>query len=362
VHNTTDLRGRTPGTASGTAITGGTEFADNQFKIFAVGDNTKIVDLDLSNIVTGNTRTIEIPNYDMVIPGGTVAGATVLYYAGLRAFATSSLGVGVYRTANPAMWLDIQMDSAGGADFYVKYPGAKYNVYGRNVGDSANNAMIVADPDGAAELYFAGVKKFETNTNGGEITGRLIIRGAVEHIYLFDTGDADSLDLISIQKTTDTFNIRFYDNSEVAYVSAFSATLAGATELYFAGAKTVETTATGLDTLFANEWTKQQGFNEDTITSSSNAVAWNLTTDQCTLHTLTEHTTISEPTNMQAGSTYHLRVIQAAGLYTLAWNAVFKWGVPGVPAAPAADGDYVVFSFYCDGTNMIGAEFNRTEA
>jgi len=115
-----------------------------------------------------------------------------------------------------------------------------------------------------------------------------------------------------------------------------------------------------LDT--AAEWTKQQNFNESALTSSSNAVAWNLDTAQCAVHVLTENTTISAPTNMNAGGTYILRVVQAAGVYTLAWNAAFDWGAADTPAAPAANGDVVIFSFYSDGTTIYGGEFNRSEA
>jgi hypothetical protein len=55
-------------------------------------------------------------------------------------------------------------------------------------------------------------------------------------------------------------------------------------------------------------------------------------------------------------------VVQAAGLYTLAFNSVFKWGTADAPTAPAASGDVVIFSFYSDGTNMYGVEFIREEA
>jgi hypothetical protein len=347
VHNTTDLRGRTPGTASGTAITGGTEFADNQFKIFAVGDNTKIVDLDLVGITTGNTRTIEIPNYDMIIPGGTVAASTDLYYAGGKRLQTTPNGAYIL---NGSYFFDFYLDAT---DSYIvnKSPGTNFKLMLFD-SDSNQHAVLTGVPDGAVELYYGGVKKFETHDGGVHIYGDSATTSVLNFLgsggVLLGRWAAGS-SALTLQVGTS------FENGIIVWEN-------GAVDLHYNNIKTVSTTATGLDTLFANEWTKQQGFNEDTITSSSNAVAWNLTTDQCTLHTLTEHTTISEPTNMQAGSTYHLRVVQAAGVYTLAWNAVFKWGVPGVPAAPAADGDYVVFSFYCDGTNMIGAEFNRTEA
>ncbi|GAG83579.1 unnamed protein product, partial [marine sediment metagenome] len=155
-----------------------------------------------------------------------------------------------------------------------------------------------------------------------------------------------------------------------AGISQLSLLNGAAVEVYHNNVKKLETTATGVTVTGkmastdtdGNEWTSQQGFDEDTVISDTNEVVWDLATDQCTLHTLTENTTILEPSNMKAGSTYQLRVVQAAGLYTLAWNSVFKWGTAVTPEEPAASADYVVFSFYCDGTNMIGSEFNRTEA
>jgi hypothetical protein len=112
----------------------------------------------------------------------------------------------------------------------------------------------------------------------------------------------------------------------------------------------------------AAEWGAQQNFNEASATSAGAAVEWNLNTKQCAVHTLTEDTTIGSPLNMHAGGHYTLRVIQAAGLWTLAWNAVFKWGVASAPAAPAANGDVAIFSFYSDGTSMYGVEAVRVEA
>jgi len=110
------------------------------------------------------------------------------------------------------------------------------------------------------------------------------------------------------------------------------------------------------------EWTAQQNFNEVAITSSSNAVAWDTDVAQCAVHTLTEDTTISAPSNLNAGGTYVLRVVQAVGVHTLAFNAAFKWGAEDAPVAPAANGDVIILTFYSDGSNMYGGEFVREEA
>lgn len=124
----------------------------------------------------------------------------------------------------------------------------------------------------------------------------------------------------------------------------------------------VETIEETVDHSVASEWTGRQNFNELAITSTSNSVAWNLNVAQCAVHVLTENTTIAAPSNQVAGATYVLRVVQAAGVYTLAWNAVFKWGTAGAPSEPAASGDVAIFSFYSNGTYMYGGEFCREEA
>jgi hypothetical protein len=63
----TDLRGRTPGSASGITVGGEAEFADNQFKLFNVSDVSKIVDFDLSGLTTAITRTITPADANMKI-------------------------------------------------------------------------------------------------------------------------------------------------------------------------------------------------------------------------------------------------------------------------------------------------------
>jgi len=65
---------------------------------------------------------------------------------------------------------------------------------------------------------------------------------------------------------------------------------------------------------------------------------------------------------MNAGGTYVLRVVQAAGVYTLAFNAVFDWGEQSAPSAPAASADVLICSFYSDGTNMYSGKFCLSEA
>ncbi len=116
----------------------------------------------------------------------------------------------------------------------------------------------------------------------------------------------------------------------------------------------------------AREYSASQNFDEAVITSvvdaTSSDLAWNLQTSQTAIHTLTDNTTVSNPSNMKAGGTYVLRIIQAAGVYSIDWDTSYIWGSQDPPAAPAANGDVIILTFYSDGSNMYGAEFMREEA
>jgi len=79
--NFIDLRGQAPGASSqGSGSAAVTEFSDGAFKVFNSVDATKIVDLDVSNVTTGNTRTLSIPDRDGEIAltgkGSDIASAT----------------------------------------------------------------------------------------------------------------------------------------------------------------------------------------------------------------------------------------------------------------------------------------------
>lgn len=100
-------------------------------------------------------------------------------------------------------------------------------------------------------------------------------------------------------------------------------------------------------------FTKQQNFAQATLTSTSNSIAWNLDDGQTAVHTFTENTTLANPTNMVAGATYMLKLIQhASSPKTLAYGSAYKF--PGGTAFTVSNTNNAVdiLSFYCDGTNM----------
>lgn len=104
-----------------------------------------------------------------------------------------------------------------------------------------------------------------------------------------------------------------------------------------------------------NAWSKQQYFAETTLTDAG-TIAWDVSINQNTKVTLGGNRTLGAPTNLVAGGTYTLRVIQdATGTRTLAYNAVFKWPGGSTPALSTAPNAIDILSFISDGTNMYGA-------
>lgn len=73
-----------------------------------------------------------------------------------------------------------------------------------------------------------------------------------------------------------------------------------------------------------NEWSKQQGFNQATLTYAA-TVNWDCD-NQVVQLTLAGNPTIAAPTNVQQGTFYHIRVVQdATGGRVPSWNAAYKW-------------------------------------
>ena len=79
IENNVDLRGQVPGLQGGQGAFGGSEFADNVFRIQDDGDDTKEVAFQVSGITTGTTRTITVPDSDLDLANlPTSAEKTVL--------------------------------------------------------------------------------------------------------------------------------------------------------------------------------------------------------------------------------------------------------------------------------------------
>jgi hypothetical protein len=96
---------------------------------------------------------------------------------------------------------------------------------------------------------------------------------------------------------------------------------------------------------------------EASITSTSNAVAWDSQAQPNAKHTTTENTTFSAPTNATTGSFISLN-IQYGGAHTIAFNTVFEFAGSTAPTFTSTSGqtDHLVFRY--NGT--VWQEMGRT--
>ena len=96
---------------------------------------------------------------------------------------------------------------------------------------------------------------------------------------------------------------------------------------------------------------------EASLTSSSNAVAWDSQSSPNAKHVTTENTTFSAPSNATTGSFISLN-IQYGGAHTIAFNTVFEFAGSTAPTFTSTSGqtDHLVFRY--NGT--VWQEMGRT--
>lgn len=110
----------------------------------------------------------------------------------------------------------------------------------------------------------------------------------------------------------------------------------------------------GAYTNVANAYTVQQNGPAGNLTSSSAHIAWNLNTVQVGFHTMTENTTLDNPSNMVQGGTYILVITQhASAAKTLGFGNAYKTaGGSGITISTGL-GAIDVITFVCTGTTML---------
>lgn len=101
-------------------------------------------------------------------------------------------------------------------------------------------------------------------------------------------------------------------------------------------------------------WTAQQYAVQVTLTDAT-TIAWNLDLAQAATVTLGGNRTLGNPTNMKAGGTYTLIVIQdGTGSRTLGYGSAYKWPGAITPVLTTAANAVDILTFLSDGTNMYG--------
>lgn len=100
-------------------------------------------------------------------------------------------------------------------------------------------------------------------------------------------------------------------------------------------------------------YSKQQYITEAELTDGA-SISWNLDNAQAAFVDLGGNRTLDNPTNMKAGATYILRVIQdTSGSRTLAFGNAYLFSGGTAPTLTTAGGSVDLLTFYCDGSAML---------
>lgn len=100
-----------------------------------------------------------------------------------------------------------------------------------------------------------------------------------------------------------------------------------------------------------------------TLTSSSNSIAWDANTGQVFKHTMTENTTLANPTNMVDGNLYVGTFIQhASAAKTLAFGSAFERSDDLPIISTTVSSTNVLFMKCVGGTKLViyDADINAT--
>ena len=98
---------------------------------------------------------------------------------------------------------------------------------------------------------------------------------------------------------------------------------------------------------------------QQSITSSSNAVAWNAKTQANAYHVTTENTTFSAPSNATEGAIISVEIAQGGTARTIAWNTVFEFAASTAPTMTATANKTDIYSFRYNGS--VWQEIGRVQ-
>lgn len=294
------------------------------------------------------------------------------YHDGVDSFLLNNTGTLKLRANNNSGTVTIDgRDSGGNVKTCAQFGGATPLAtlyYDGNSRLSASSGGIAVNNNGATTYI---------NINRNDTHGSAVTMGGIA-FYGKDSGAAtETYGLISCYVVDDTAtseDSRLYFQTVVAGASAqrmyIGAGLAVGTPTGGdKGASTINATTlyeggTALSALYqgydvdtaktdvVQGYTAQQYFGEATLTDGAN-ISWNLNTQQEAKVTLAGNRTLDNPTNQQAGSWYHLRVIQdATGSRTLSYGTNYKFGAAGIPTLSTAANAQDVLAFRSNGTLM----------
>ena len=155
-------------------------------------------------------------------------------------------------------------------------------------------------------------------------------------------------------------------NNTVATVTGANA-LIGESNLTFDGSTLAvtgnQTISTTLGVSGVASFSVAANVAQSSLTSSSNAVAWDATAKPNAVHVTTENTTFSAPTNNVEGAFIGLE-INYNGSHTIAFNTIFEFAASTAPTFTSADGktDILVFRYNGAVWQEVGRTLNLSES
>ena len=225
--------------------------------------------------------------------------------------------------------------------------------------NSASNSLEIKFFDGTDDISFATVDTSANTINfiDSAVASDLVNDTSPQLGGMLDVngnaiGDG-TLELLKFSETASAVNEFTITNAATGNNPVLSAT-GGDTNVG------LEFTAKGNGTIKFNDlaYIPQQS-----LTSSSNAVAWDAQAKPNAYHLTTENTTFSAPTNSVEGSFICVE-INYNGAHTIAFNTVFEFAGSTAPTFTSTDGktDILVFRYNGSVWQEVGRTLNLSES
>ena len=231
------------------------------------------------------------------------------------------------------------------------------------VGDSGAAATLTSNGAGALTVTTGGTENLVLSTNSGTNSGTITITdGANNNIDISPNGTGD----VTLQADT----VQIGDNNADAtlttqgtgdlILNTNNGTNAGNITLADGANGNIDVSTNGTGYIKFNDlaYIPQQA-----LTSSSNAVAWDVQAKPNAYHLTTENTTFSAPTNAVEGSFVSLE-INYDGAHTIAFNTVFEFAGSTAPTFTSTDGktDILIFRYNGSVFQEVGRSLNLSES
>jgi len=231
------------------------------------------------------------------------------------------------------------------------------------VGDSGAAAVLTSNGAGTLTVTTGGTENLVLNTNSGTNSGTITITdGANNNIDISPNGTGD----VTLQADT----VQIGDNNADAtlttqgtgdlILNTNNGTNSGNITLADGANGNIDVSTNGTGYIKFNDlaYIPQQA-----LTSSSNAVAWDVQAKPNAYHLTTENTTFSAPTNSVEGSFVCLE-INYDGSHTIAFNTVFEFAASTAPTFTSTDGktDILVFRYNGAVWQEVGRTLNLSES